>query len=83
MSEAGPKRSKLEATSRPVEAKNGELEVIVKVRRARHVPACVAVRAQISDHMFTSVIREETLQVLEDDPDVQSVAISRRLQSAS
>jgi hypothetical protein len=78
---ASPKtRKKLEATARPEPADGaGDLEVIIKVREANYVPAGVAIRAQISDKIFTSVIQSETLQSLEDDPQVQSVAVSRKL----
>ena len=80
MAKPPPTRKKLEASPRPEPGDDeGDLEVIVKVTEPNYVPDGVVVRAQISDKIFTSVIQSETLQSLEDDPQVQSVAVSRKL----
>jgi hypothetical protein len=77
-----PVRRKRESSPRPDPLEDGgDLEVIVKVNEPNYVPDGVAVRAQISDAIFTSVIASDVLQRLEDDPKVESVAVSRKLRT--
>lgn len=77
-----PRVRKLESTARrDPDALAERVEVVVKVRKADYVPEGVKVRAQISPELFTSVVSSETLQNLEDDPQVQSVAVSQPLRT--
>ncbi len=73
---------KLESTARPKpEDTDKAVEVIVRVRKADYVPDGITVRAQISPQIFTSVIPSETLEELEEDPQVQSVSVSHPLRT--
>ena len=58
-----------------------QVEAIVKVRRADYVPKNVRVRSQIDSHLFTCEIPTAQLQALQDDPNVESVAINKKLRS--
>ena len=55
------------------------LEVIVKVRKEDYTPKGIQVRAQIDPCLFTCEIPAKTLESLEQDPDVVSIAIGKRL----
>lgn len=80
MAEDRQRIKKLELTPKSPSA-DESLEVIVRVFEPDYVPKDVEVRAHISDRIFTSVIPAELLQALEDDPGVQSVAVSRSLRT--
>lgn len=53
----------------------------MKVARPHYVPPGVAVRAQISPQLFTSVIAANRLHDLDDDPEVQSFSINQALRT--
>jgi hypothetical protein len=57
------------------------VEVIVKVRTENYTPPNVEVRAQIDACLFTCSIPAKTLQTLEDDPNVVSIALSKKLRT--
>lgn len=77
------RRSKLEATSRPIGAdRDADIEVIVKVHKPNYVPRGLKVRARITERMFTASVRQDGLQDLEDDEGVKSVAAGRPLRPA-
>ena len=59
----------------------GQVTAIVKVRTPSYRPPGIKVRGSISDTIFTAEFPAEILSALEDDPQVESVAISRALQS--
>ena len=73
--------SKRESTPRPAPAATEQVEVIVKVKEADYVPSGVAVRAQVSPMLFTSVVPAGELARIEGDPKVQSVAVSSPLRT--
>ena len=50
---------------------------IVRVREAGYVPEQVQVRTQIAPTLFTAELAAKSLDALETDPKVQSVALSR------
>jgi hypothetical protein len=55
------------------------MTAIVKVSEDGYVPAGVARRAQIADRIFTAELSSEQLRQLDDDPKVESVEPSERL----
>ena len=59
------------------------VEVIVKVRTKDYTPPSVEVRAQIDPFLFTCKIPAKSLQLLEDDPNVVSVALSKKLRRST
>jgi hypothetical protein len=63
----------------PKEHTPGPVEMIVKVKEKNYVPSGVKVRSRIDPMMFTCEAPAETLERLEDDPKVTSVAVSRPL----
>lgn len=72
---------KLELTSAPKEAPDPHATVtaIIKVNRDGYVPEGVEVRARVDGTMFTAALTAGRLELLEDDPDVASVALSKPL----
>lgn len=73
---------KLEHTSQPRAASlpdDEQVSAIVKVRQPHYVPEGVTVRSRIDETMFTGSFRADRLGQLEQDPDVESVALSKRL----
>jgi hypothetical protein len=73
---------KLEHESRPRQASvddDAQISAIVKVRRPNYVPPGLTVRSRIDDLMFTASGRAGALRHLDDDPDVESVALPRPL----
>ncbi len=75
---------KLESSSISHPQSPGEdetVEVIVKVRSKDYQPPHVKVRAQIDPFLFTCRIPAKLLQALEDDPNVVSIALSKRLRT--
>jgi hypothetical protein len=55
------------------------VSVIVKVRRPDYVPSGFLVRARIDETMFTADCSVADMRVAEQDPLVESMALSRRL----
>ena len=55
------------------------VEVIIKVRKENYAPPGIDIRAQIDPCLFTCRIPAKSLQVLEDDPNVVSVALGKKL----
>ena len=73
---------KLESSSlpaRPTWEEDEAVEVIIKVRKPHYVPADVTVRAQIDPYMFTGAISAGVLTKLDQDPEVISVAVGKKL----
>jgi len=56
---------------------------IIKVTNADYVPECVRLRASMSPHIFTAEFKHGDLAALESDPKVESVSISKKLQSTT
>lgn len=72
------KLKKLEpAGARPRTGPEGVVSAIVKVREAGYRPAGVRVRSEISPQMFTGDMSAAQLSVLEGDPKVESISLSR------
>lgn len=57
------------------------VEVIVKVRSKGYTPPNVTVRAQIAPDLFTCSVPAKLLPALDEDPNVVSIAISKRLRT--
>jgi hypothetical protein len=55
------------------------LSAILKVRKPGYRPAQVKVRANIGPHMFTGEFLARELAALEQDPQVETVSLNRRL----
>jgi hypothetical protein len=55
------------------------VEAIVKVNQEGYVPSGVKLRAWIDGTMLTGEASSDILSALENDPKVESVAVSRRL----
>jgi len=73
---------KLESSSLPASPtweEDESVEVIIKVRKPNYLPSDVTVRAQIDPYMFTSKIPARTLTKLDQDPEVISVAVGKKL----
>ena len=63
-------------------SKGGEkVTAVIKVKRAGYRPAGVTVRGDISGDIFTAEFPIEKLAELEQDSDVDSVALSRSLRA--
>jgi hypothetical protein len=58
------------------------VSVIVKVAKPGYVPPGFRVRARVDERMFTADCEGAALERIETDPDVVSVALSRKLQSS-
>jgi len=75
---------KLELGSQPPGnslADDAEVSAIVKVRQPNYVPAGLTVRSRIDDKMFTVTCRAAALRDLDQDPLVESVALTQKLRS--
>lgn len=73
---------KLESSSLPASPAREEdetFEAIIKVRKPDYVPPDVKVRAKIDPHMFTVEVAAKELAKLEEDPEVISVALGKKL----
>ena len=57
----------------------GFVEAIIKVNQPNYVPKNVNVRAQIDPQIFTCEISAKQLTDLENDPQVVSIAVSKKL----
>jgi len=57
------------------------VQAIIKVKDADYVPKGVKVRASISPHILTGDLKRGDLPALERDPQVESISISKRLNS--
>ncbi len=79
------KLRKLEAPepSRAARPLTGVVAAIVKVRSPRYRPPGVTVRSTISETLFTAEFPVETLLQLENDPEIESISVSRKLQLQS
>jgi hypothetical protein len=55
------------------------VSAIVKVRQPQYVPSGMTVRSRIDETMFTASCRADVLRHLEQDPLVESVALSQQL----
>jgi len=75
---------KVEATSLIPLARNAAdaVQAIIKVTKPDYIPMGVHLRASIDPFIFTGEFRYGDLQSLEQDPKVESVSISKKLQSA-
>jgi hypothetical protein len=58
-----------------------EISVIIIVKQANYHPECVQLRAQISELIFTANCKNKDIEVLENDPLVEQVSGSKKLQS--
>lgn len=58
------------------------VQAIIKVKKANYVPICVRIRASISPCIFTGEFKYDDLVSLEQDPEVESVSVSKNLKSA-
>jgi hypothetical protein len=65
--------------ARSADAKTGSLAVIVKLREGAEQPAYLQARATFGPRMFTTEIRLEQLEQLENDPAVESVSQQKPL----
>ena len=73
---------KLESSSLPASPsweEDESVEVIIKVRKPNYLPSDVTVRAQIDPYMFTGKIPARILTKLDQDPEVISVAMGKKL----
>jgi hypothetical protein len=73
---------KLESSSLPASPtweEDESVEVIIKVRKPNYLPPNVTVRAQIDSHIFTGEIPARALTKLDQDPEVISVAVGKKL----
>ena len=73
---------KLESSSLPASPtleEDESVEVIIKVRKPHYLPPDVIVRAQIDPYMFTGKIFAKALPRLDQDPEVISVAVGKKL----
>ena len=78
------KLKKLEVNSDLIKGKytpDQTLEAIVRVKRSNFVPPKVNLRARIDDEMFTGTMQAKDLPEIEANPDVQSVAVSKKLRT--
>lgn len=66
---------------KPGEELDGSIEAIVKVNRADYTPANITVRARIDPFLFTCEMPADELEKLENDPGVESVALSQKLRT--
>lgn len=57
----------------------GSVEAIIKVNKPNYRPKNIKVRAQIDPQMFTCEISAKQLTNLEKDPQVASIAVSKKL----
>ena len=57
------------------------VQAIIQVKDADYVPKCVKVRASIGPHLLTADLLQSDLSVLERDPKVESISISKPLKS--
>lgn len=75
--------SKVESSSvLPLALNQSErVQAIIKVKVAGYVPEGVKVRAIISPNILTGEFKQQDLLLLERDPKVESIAISKRLTS--
>lgn len=71
---------KLDFSAAPVAVGSGDrVLVLVRLCDGAERPGYLAARAEISHDLFSAEISVDELQRLEDDPAIQSVALSRRL----
>jgi len=70
------------ATAAPLPGAAETVSVIVKVAKPGYVPPGFRVRARIDEQMFTADCEGAALGRVDADPDVVSVALSRKLQSS-
>ena len=59
----------------------GTTTAIVKVSEDGYVPEGVTRRAQIADRIFTAELSSEQLKQLDEDPRVESIEPSKRLET--
>ena len=73
-------RLKLSGTKRGAERRPDKLvEAIFKVGKADYVPAGVRVRSRINATLFTGELQSAFLEQIEDDTNVVSVSLSKKL----
>lgn len=73
-------RLKLSGTKKGAEFRPHDLvEAIFKVTKANYVPAGVRVRSRINATMFTGEVQGSYLDQIEDDSNVVSVSLSKKL----
>ena len=74
---------KVEADSVIALANNGSdvVQAIIKVKKPDYVPICVRLRASMSPNIFTGEFKYDDLESLQQDPEVESVSISKKLKS--
>lgn len=70
---------KLDFSAAPAPIASDRVIVLVKLRDGAKRPDYIAARADISPGLFSVELPVAVLKRLEDDPDVESVALSRRL----
>jgi hypothetical protein len=76
--------TKLEAASlpsAPAQELDELVELIVKSRTPDYVPPGVKVRARIDPHLFTGEAQASVLSELEQDPEVVSLALGKKLRT--
>lgn len=75
-----PVKLKLPGAKNDAEWRPDELvEAIFKVNKTDYVPAGVRVRSRINATMFTGELQNAVLEQMEDDTNVVSVSLSKRL----
>ena len=70
---------KVESSSVRLADGEGLVEAIVKVNQPNYLPKNVKLRAQIGPQIFTCEISADQLSNLENDPQVVSIAVSKKL----
>lgn len=65
----------------PVHSPSDIVQAIIKVKKSDYVPDGVRLRASISPFILTGEFQFDGLSSLENDPNVESVSISKKLKS--
>ncbi len=58
------------------------VQAIIKVNEPDYTPACVTRRTSMSPFLFTAAFDRADLEILERDPKVETVSVSKALRSA-
>jgi hypothetical protein len=74
------KKFELSPAARPLGG-NEPVTVIVKLKDGARLPAFVNARSEISAQIFTAELTPEQIRLLESDPNIESLSLSKRLGS--
>ena len=77
---------KLESSSlraSPTWEEDESVRIIIKVRKPNYIPSDVTVRARIDPYIFTGEILARELANLDQDPEVISVAVEKKLRATN